>query len=160
MLYNGRIDYLGINGLKVGFSITYNNSTGDSVNIPVTLAEAHIQYIKDDIYIVGEYGNISYGEGNLEASSGFYADLGYNFGNIIGVKTKIIPFVRYTNYNTASSTSFGGDSEKQYEKSKWMVGLNVLPISEVVFKIDYGETEMKLSGNKVKYFNLGVGYMF
>lgn len=160
LLYNTRIDYIGINGLRIGLSATYNNATGDSVNIPVTLLEGHLKYAQNHVYIVGEFGNINYGEGDLKSSLGYYFDFGYNVGSLLKFKTKVIPFVRYSDFNTASSTSFGSDTEKAYKKSKWMVGLNVLPIPEVVFKIDYGEVKIDLTAEKTKYFNLGVGYMF
>lgn len=160
LLYNFRIDYRGIKGLQLGVSFSYNNATGDSIDIPVTLFEGHMKYVQNNLYIVGEFGNIQYGEGNLESAMGYYFDLGYNFGSIFNLKTKIIPFVRYSDYNTASSTSIGGITEIAYKKSQWMVGLNLLPISEVVFKVDYGEVKVDLTGEKTKYFNLGVGYMF
>lgn len=160
LLYNARIDYLGINGLKVGVSFTYNNATGDSINNAVSLMEGHLKYSKNNLHLVGEYGNISYGEGDLETSSGYYVDLGYNVGDLLNCKSQVIPFVRYSNYNTASSTFQGGDTEKKYNKTQWMVGLNVLPISEVVFKIDYSEVEVDLTKQKTKLFNIGVGYMF
>ncbi|MCB9205923.1 MAG: porin [Ignavibacteriales bacterium] len=160
LLYNARIDYLGINGLRVGVSYSYNNSTGEDINIPVSLYEGHLKYIRNNIYFVGEYGNISYGEGELESSAGYYFDLGYDFSELAGVSTKIIPFARYSNYNTASSTQAGGDSEKAFNKKQWMIGLNILPISEVVLKVDYNEIEVELTKEKTKYFNLGVGYMF
>ena len=160
LLYNARIDYLGINGLRVGLSATYNNATGDSVNIPVTLLEGHLKYVQNNLYIIGEFGNIDYGEGDLKSSMGYYFDLGYNVGSLLKFKTKIIPFVRYSDFNTASSTTFGSDSERAYKKSKWMVGLNVLPISEVVIKADYGQVKIDLTEETTKYFNLGIGYMF
>jgi Phosphate-selective porin O and P len=160
LLYNARIDYTGINGLKFGVSFTYNDATSDSINNPVSLFEAHLKYAYNNLHVVGEYGNIGYGEGDLESSSGYYVDLGYNVGDIMGVKTQIIPFVRYSNYNTASSTVQGGDSERAYDKTQMMIGLSVLPISEVVFKLDYSEIEVELTKEKTKYFNLGVGYMF
>jgi len=160
LLYNGRIDYLGISGLRIGASYTYDNATGDSVNNLVNLFEAHVKYARNNLFIIGEFGNILYGNGELEKSNGYYIDFGYNVGNILGIKTNLIPFIRYTNYNTASSTLIGGDSEKVYNKSKWMIGLNILPISEVVFKIDFGVTEYELTKETVSNFNLGVGYMF
>jgi hypothetical protein len=160
LLYNGSIEYLGLPGLKVGASVTYNNATGDSNNIAVTLLEAHFKYAYNNLMLVGEFGNISYGSGNLKTSRGYYFDLGYDVSNIFGVKTQIIPFARYTNYNTAFSTIESGDSEKMFSRAKWMIGMNILPISEVVFKIDYSETEAGLTNQITKNFNLGVGYMF
>ncbi|MCW8848453.1 MAG: OprO/OprP family phosphate-selective porin [Melioribacteraceae bacterium] len=160
LLYNARIDYLGVSGLKVGFSYTYNNATGDSINNPLSLIEAHLKYSKSNLHIVGEFGQINYGESDLESSTGYYFDLGYNIGSFFDFKTQIIPFARYSNYNTASSTKQGGNTELAYDNKQIMVGLNILPISEVVFKFDYSQVENKLSKEKTNLFNLGVGYMF
>jgi len=41
-----------------------------------------------------------------------------------------------------------------------MVGINFLPIDQVVFKVDYSEKQAELGTIKSKMFNLGVGYMF
>ncbi|MEE9431777.1 MAG: hypothetical protein V3V16_12090 [Melioribacteraceae bacterium] len=159
-LYNLRLNYLGINGLKVGTSLSFTNAMGDSINNSVTLIEVHIKYVYNQLHLVGEFGNIGYGEGELKSSRGYYVDLGYNFGKLLKTTTKVIPFIRYTNYNTAASTLQGGDSEKKYNKTKWMLGFVVLPISEVVFKFDYSELEVELSKIKTKHLNFGVGYMF
>ena len=160
LLYNGRIDYLGITGLKVGASFTYNVATGASENIKVALFEAHAKYSHNNIHFVGELGQINYSDSELNSSMGYYCDLGYNVGSLFNFKTQIIPFARYSNYNTASSTAIGGDSEKAYNNNQWMLGINVLPISEVVFKVDYSEVEIELTKNKTKSVNIGVGYMF
>jgi hypothetical protein len=41
-----------------------------------------------------------------------------------------------------------------------MVGLNFLPIDQVVFKVDYGKKTVELGSVTTDLFNLGVGYMF
>lgn len=160
LLYNARIDYLGLNGLRIGLSVSYNNATGDSINNPISLLEGHLKYSKNNLHIVGEIGQVNYFESDLQSSFGYYFDLGYNIGSLFGLKTQIIPFARYSNYNTANSTKMGGNSELAYENRQLMVGMNILPISEVVFKIDFSQVENKLSEEKTNYFNLGVGYMF
>lgn len=160
LLYNFRIDYLGISGLKAGLSYTYNNATGELKNNKISLIEAHAKYSHNNLHLVGEFGNINYSDSDLKSSMGYYFDIGYNVGSFFNVPTQIIPFARYSNYNTANSTVTGGDTEKEYNNKQWMVGLNVLPISEVVFKLDYSEVEVELTKNKTKFFNLGVGYMF
>ena len=159
-LYNARVDYLGMTGLKVGISYTYNNATGELKNNKISLFEAHAKYSHNNLHIVGEVGKINYSDSELESSMGYYFDLGYNVGSLLNVKTQIIPFARYSNYNTASSTATGGESEKVYDTKQWMIGINVLPISEVVFKLDYSELKVALTNNKTKSFNIGVGYMF
>lgn len=160
LLYNARLDYLNIPGLKIGASFTFNNATGDSVNTMVKLFEAHGKYFANNIYTAFEYGNISYDEGNIKTSTGYYIDFGYNVADIFKTSSQIIPFIRYTDYNTASSTISGGDIEKMYHFSKWMIGINIKPIDYVVFKADYGERKRELGSVTTKLFNLGVGYMF
>ncbi len=160
LLYNARLDYVGQPGLKIGASFTYNEAMGDSLDIPINLIEVHAQYRANNIYADFEYGNISYDEGEVENSMGYYVDFGYNIGSLLKIESEIVPFVRFSNYNTAASTKSGGDSEKQYDISKWMIGLFFNPIDEVVFKADYSENTVDLNDETTKLFNLGVGYMF
>ncbi len=159
-LYNFRLDYKGISGLKIGASYTYNNASGDSLEIPINLIELHARYRKHNIYFDFEYGNISYDNSQLEKSNGYYFDLGYNIGSLLGWKSELIPFFRYTDYNTAASVAGGGNGEKAYHNSKWMIGAAFKPIEEVVFKVDYSENEVELNSAKTQLFNIGVGYMF
>jgi hypothetical protein len=160
LLYNARINYLSIPGLLFGASFTYNNATKDSTNNAVSIAELHARYRANNIYIDAEFGNISYSEGIVDNSRGFYFDLGYNVGALLKWETEIIPFIRYSDYNTAAVTKIGGDSEKQYHVSQWMIGAAVKPIDEVIFKVDYSENEIELNKQMTSYFNFGVGYMF
>ncbi|MFC2134319.1 hypothetical protein ACFLTH_06835 [Bacteroidota bacterium] len=160
LLYNARVNYTNIPGLLVGASITYNKAKGDTTETPFTLMEVHARVRKNNIYIDAEYGSISYSEGTLEKSAGYYVDLGYNVANLFNCKSRIVPFVRYSNVNTASVTSTGGDSEKEFNNSYLTFGLSFIPIEEVTFKVDYTIVENDLTGKETKLFNLGVGYMF
>lgn len=160
LLYNFRLDYLNVPGLKVGASFTTNKAKGDSVDVPVTLAEFHAQYQGYNFYGVFEFGNISYDNSEIETSRGYYFDLGYNIGSLFNIQTEIIPFIRYSDINTAAETMSGGDSEKQYHIQQWIVGASVKPIDNIVFKIDYGINTRELGDAETTLFNLGVGYMF
>ena len=144
----------------MGLSYTYNNATADSTNNAVSIIDVHARYKGNNIYAVAEFGNISYDQGAVENSNGFYIDLGYNIGALLKTETEIIPFVRITDYNTAASTQAGGDSEKQFHTSKWMIGASIKPISEVVFKADFSQIKNDLSKNITDQINFGVGYMF
>jgi len=159
-LYNGRVDYTGLPGLRAGVSFTYNKANGDSTEVPLTLIEFHAKYTANNIHAVFEYGNISYSDQPVESSMGYYFDLGYNVASFFCDKMEVIPFFRWTDYNTVSSFEGGGDAEKKYHNKKWMVGLSVKPIPQVVFKLDYGVRENQLTNSEVKLFNLGAGYMF
>ena len=161
-LYNARIDYTGTPGLRAGFSYSYNNAyVSPSINNAVNITEFHAKYEANNIYSVFEVGNISYDTGDLESSFGYYFDLGYNIGSFFpNTQAKIIPWFRWTDYNGASTTKTGGDSEKANHISKWLIGLSIKPIKDVIFKIEYGISTKELGDAETKVFNLGTGYMF
>lgn len=168
LLYNFRLNYTGVSGLLVGTSFSYNNATyNDGTtedNNSVSLFEIHAKYDANNFVSVFELGNITYGEpdliGGVESAFGYYFDLGYNVGSFMNCDTKVIPFFRWEDYNTAAKTEAGGDSEKANHTTTWMLGLSVKPIDQVVFKVDYGVSKNELSDAKTKMFNFGAGYMF
>jgi len=160
LLYNAKLDYTGISGLRFGASYAYNNAQGDSTSNTIGLAEFHAQYQNHGLYSVFEIGNITYSTGEVEASHGYYFDLAYNLGLLFGIESKIIPFFRYSDINTAAKTKLGGDSQKEYHYTQWMIGLSFQPIDQLVFKIDYGKNEQELNSRETTLFNLGVGYVF
>lgn len=160
LLYNVRVNYLNIPGVILGGSFTYNNAKGDSINNAINLIEFHARYRLSNFYVDAELGNISYAKGNLQSSFGYYLDLGYNISNHFKLDTKIIPFIRYSNTNTAAKTKIGGDEEKLNHATQIMFGLAILPIEQVVFKMDYSQTKLELTNAQTNYFNIGVGYMF
>jgi len=161
LLYNLRIDYVDIPGLRLGGSFTTNNAVvDDSTKNRVNVWEVHARYQSGGIFTAFEYGNISYKTGDLKQSHGYFMDVGFNIGHPLNWDVKIIPWVRWTDYNTASETSMSGDSEKMYHFKKWLVGLAVFPIQNVVLKADYGVRERQLDGQQTTLFNLGFGFNF
>ena len=160
MMYNFNLNYLGVSGLIVGGSVVYNDAIGDTSNIPFTLIEVHADYRKNGFILIGEFGNISYDNSNLEQSAGYYFDFGYDLSRLFKWEWKTIPFVRYTDYNTAASTVNGGDELIANHHSGWMVGISVLPLDNVVLKADYSIDTVELNSDKTDYFNLGIGYRF
>ena len=160
-LYNASLQYHGISGLLTGVSYIYNDATVDKDNnISVNLMEAHIKYNAHNIFATAEAATIFYDSPDLKSSYGYYIDFGYNVGSLVGLTAEIIPWVRWSDYNTASETKSGGDSEKQYHDTKWSIGLALKPIAQVIFKIDYGSKTNELSNKSSSLFNIGAGYMF
>jgi len=160
ILLTARLNYTRINGIKFGGSFSFNNAIAEAGNIQIGLSEFHFEMNKYNVIVVGEIANIAYGNNSINNSFGYYVDLGYDLSKIIGVGSSLVPFVRYTDYNTASSTKTGGDSEKEFHKTKWMVGVSFKPIDEVVLKVDYAERKTKLSSKTSQLLNFGIGYMF
>ncbi|MCF8412276.1 MAG: OprO/OprP family phosphate-selective porin [Melioribacteraceae bacterium] len=160
LLYNVRVDYLGLTGLRAGASFTYNNAKSKLTQIPINIFEAHAKYVNNNLYLVGEYGMINYQDFSVEQSVGYYFDLGYDVSEIIGWSVESIPFVRFTNVNPSATTLLGGITEEEKSVQKIMFGINLKPLPEVVFKMDYSVAEVKSSSAKTTYFNIGAGYMF
>jgi len=159
-LYNLRVDYLGFMNLKIGGSFTYNKAYGDTSSNKIYLYELHARYQSNTINAAFEYGVINYEKYNLQRSEGYYIDLGYNISEFLNWQTKVIPFVRFSDYNTAAKTRTGGDSEKRNHFTYWMAGISIKPIDNIVFKFDYGIRTRELGNEKVKLLNIGMGYMF
>ncbi|MBD3226104.1 MAG: hypothetical protein GF313_15355 [Caldithrix sp.] len=161
LLYNAALDYRGLPGTRIGVSVTTNNAVvNDSVNNAINLMEFHAQYEAHHIFAAVEFGNLTFDNGPVETARGFYVDLGYEIGHWFNQNTRIMPWLRYTDYNTAAVTQAGGNSQKANHHQKWLVGIAVKPIPQVVFKVDYGVDTIELNDQSTTLFNLGAGYMF
>lgn len=160
LLYNFRVDYIGLPGLRMGGSISTTEAivSGEGLeNIGIQLLEAHGKYEKGDLIAVFEWGNINYRNHVAKSSSGYYFDLGYNLGSFFNIKSKLIPWVRMTDINPGK----GHPLEKASHYRKWMMGLTFKPVDKVAFKLDYSIKSFALiEKDEVKLFNLGVGYYF
>ncbi|MFA7288784.1 MAG: porin [Melioribacteraceae bacterium] len=160
LLYNLRLDYIDIPGIILGASYSYNKASGDTSSNKIDLLEFHASYKNNNILAIFEYGQINYEKYSLKKSNGFYFDLGYDFADLLNIETRIILFIRYTDYNTASSTTLGGNSEQKYHYNYFMFGVSIKPLDNVVFKADYGSRINEIETENSKLFNLGVGYYF
>lgn len=160
LLYNFRVDFTGFPGLRFGASYSINDAKGDTSNISFSLAEFHATYQANNIYAVFEYGNISFDNWINNSAYGFYFDLGYDVASFFETDLQVIPFFRYTDYNTAAETVAGGDLDMMYHFTKWMAGVSFKPVDQVVFKIDIGERKRELGSQSITLFNIGTGYMF
>ena len=160
LLYNGRLAYTGIPGLRVGGSYSTTNAlrSEESANpIGVNLMEVHAKYDANGIMAVAEWGNINYTDHSANSSTGYYFDLGYDIGKILNLNGKLYPWIRVTDINAG----VGHESEDKKHYSKMMFGLTFKPINQIAFKLDYGtKTYTDKEVNKVTLINLGVGYNF
>lgn len=159
-MYTLRADYNIIPGLKAGASVTYNKARGDSTTMEFNLVELHAQFRKDGFHAVAEGAQISYNSGRVESSTGFYFDLGYEINRLFKSEWKVIPFVRYSSYNTAATVRTNTLNPDSYAYNQIMFGVNILPVDNVVIKADFSSKKRKSDDDETKSFNLGVGYMF
>ena len=152
--------YTGINGLRLGGSLTLNDAPINDepdTSISVQMFEINAKYNANNIYAVFEYGQNSF-EGNnftslLKTSSGYYLDLGYNIGSMVNCN-KLIPWLRVSNVST--------DVDTDSKIADYMrLGLTWWPIDNIAFKMDYGtKTKKSDTDNPTTQINLGIGYNF
>ena len=154
--------WTGMEGLKIGGSVTMNDApvSDDHVNggeaIGVTLTEFNTTYTKNDLYARLEYGTIDYtnnwlsdDDGNateeVESSSGYYLDLGYNVSNLVGCDGDLYVWTRNSSYNK-------NDADDAYDIR--LFGVTFKPINNISIKFETG------SKNNDDIMRIGIGYMF
>ncbi|MCF7808943.1 MAG: OprO/OprP family phosphate-selective porin [Candidatus Marinimicrobia bacterium] len=167
-LVNLKLESRAIDGMIVGGSFSHMEAPdtlqGISSANPTTLTELHLNMERSGFIVRGEFGQIHYGKPELvsgvRSARGYYLDLGYDFREIFNLKGELIPWFRYSDINTAAVTE-GVDAaiEADHHNSQWMIGLQLKPIPQVVYKLDYGKFRPE-NGTESTLFNLGVGYMF
>ena len=152
--------YTGINGLRMGGSLTLNDApiyNEPDTSISIQMLEVNAKYSANNIYAVFEYGQNSFKGNNftspLKTSSGYYLDLGYNIGSMVNCN-KLIPWFRVSNVST--------DVDTDSKITDYMrFGLTWWPIDNIAFKMDYGtKTKKSDSDNPTTQINLGLGYNF
>ena len=156
---NISLSYTEFPGMKLGVSYTVNDAPIDddkNNSVNVSIVEMHAVYDAHHFHSVFEYGNIDYDNNPAEinSSSGYYFDLGYDISSHIGFNGKLMPWFRLSNVSRADSID-----SKIEEISK--VGITWWPIDQIVFKLDYGKSNLKSDqDNTTTQFNLGIGYHF
>ena len=167
--------YPGLNGLRLGGSLTLknapiaddnNNASVDST-IAVQLFEINAKYTAHNFYAIFEYGksNFNYEGINLPTyvdkdgetitwsdftSSGYYLDLGYNIGSIVNTN-KLIPWVRISNVSKNDDVVAKQTDYKRFGLTWW-------PIDDVAFKTDFANVTVE--DETTTEFNVGIGYKF
>lgn len=160
LLYNFRLNYLGVDGQLIGGSFTLNKAFSTVKPVDVSMIEIHYKYQKDGVYLVLEGARINYSEILLKSSTGYYLDLGYNIFKFTQLDGEMIPFLRFSEYNTAREIKGNTDEEKKYDTKQIMFGVAYKPIPEIAIKLDYALNKIKLNNQTNRYLNFGIGYMF
>lgn len=142
--------YTGVDGLKVGGSITMNDAPkDDGTSVGVTLTEFNSTYYKNNMYARLEYGMLDYTDNVVDGAevttgNGYYLDLGYNLADVVGCDGDLFVWTRTSNYTRDDSESVDIS----------LFGLTYKPLDKVSFKFEVGDD----NDNDVMRF--GLGYMF
>jgi len=111
----------------------------------------------------GAYNKFTTGKGggNLGSSMfGYYIDLGYNVLRHVKTEKQLIPFVRYSNYDTHFTVSDNITDNPAYQKSVVTTGLSFFLTPGAVVKADLQFIKNGASDKYAKTFNAGFGIMF
>ncbi|MCF7796443.1 MAG: OprO/OprP family phosphate-selective porin [Lentisphaeria bacterium] len=155
-------------GMNLGGSVTMTQASdtlnGTSAVNQTLVSEFHLQFTQSNFHATAEMGQIQYDRpdlvGGVSAARGIYVDLGYDLAPLLGLSGAVIPWVRYSDINTAAKTDGTiPNLDQQHRYALWRVGLQVKPLPDVVYKLDFGK-KMPETGADVSQLNLGVGYMF
>ena len=149
------ISWTGIDGLRVGGSYTMNDApieiddTGEATDIlGVTLMEINTIYSKNNIHTTFEYASSDFSHTSASwKNSGYYLDLGYNLGSVIGMDSILMPWIRMSSYSIDNT-----------DTDIMLYGLTYKPIPNISFKLDMGTN--KTDNTESNILNIGLGYMF
>jgi hypothetical protein len=103
----------------------------------------------------------SKGGGNLGSSMfGYYVDLGYNILRSVKTEKQLIPFVRYSNYDTHYTVPENITDNLSYQKNVITTGLSFFLTKGAVVKTDLQFVKNGASDKYATTLNAGFGIMF
>jgi len=90
---------------------------------------------------------------------GYYIELGYDMAKVLHMKKKLVPFVRYSQYNTHNTVAPEISVNPKYKNEIITAGLGYFLDDNFVIKMDY---EHYKNGNNavVHQVNAGIGFWF
>jgi len=149
------VSWTGIDGLRIGGSYAMNDApviiddSGEAMDIlSVTLMEINTIYSKNNIHTTFEYGTSDFSHTTASwTNSGYYLDIGYNLGGILGIDSVLMPWIRTSSYSINNT-----------DTDIILYGLTYKPIPNISFKVDMGTNKIGNAENNI--LNIGLGYMF
>ena len=183
---SGKINYYGIKGFDIGLagyvgtteSSLFENIHRDSISqmaradssiVGVQMVGFDFRYQAKKLQAKGElffsnFTNTSsynaFTERDLGSSMfGYYGEVGYDVSSLLGMQKKIVPFVRYSQYNTHQSVDEAMIPNKAYDRTVVTAGFSFFLNDAVVIKADYQNFNNALH-SQTHQFNSGIGFWF
>jgi len=180
----GRLEYTPLAGVDLGASY-YTGGVDQSNNIPgdpsVTMYEGDVRvrqsgvdfqavYVKIDIDDAAQINNARLDSkggpapltGNKSVGEelvGWYVELAYRLGHLMGTSWDLVPFVRRSEYNTQDAVPAGFTADPKNDREETTYGLAYFPDPQVALKADFQDMKDG-TGKKTEQYNLGLAYMF
>lgn len=181
MSFISRVDYVGVNGLTLGGSLSVGQHGQDNVNAAgadigsasTMMYELHADYRtgpwvfralyaaadidSDDVVKFNNAQGNAPGDELAESMNGFYGEVAYDVMNLIapGATAQVRPFVRWEQIDTQATMAPGGTADPSKDNQIVTMGVNYKPIPQVVIKADYEHWE-----DQNDRFNIVFGYVF
>jgi hypothetical protein len=177
----GRLDWQGIPGLTLGSSAYYGNSgqdmdsvSGSDLDVQTSILEGHAQYQwkgwefrglaawaqLDDVDQLNLALELPENETVGEEMAGYYVQLGYDLlASRPNLGQGLIPFVRWEDFNTQDQVPSGFTADPSNDLEILTLGINYLPIPQLVLKADY-QNVSNAASKDIDRINLGLGYVF
>lgn len=183
-----KIDYHGINNLSLGLAyyggksqstlykgISKNNAAevlmADSSVVGINMMGINAIYAVNGLEFRGQfiYTTISnsaaynaFGNTNMgSAMMGYYVEAGYNVFKYTRLKSQLIPFVRFEQYNTNYHMAGDAPTNPAYARTDITVGLGWKITSGAVIKMDYQHmSTADVNTGARQLINMGVGVWF
>lgn len=184
---SAKIDIYGIKRLKIGLS-TYLGKTQSSLfNGLSTSNEAGLLQADSSVVSIRMFGlDAAYNNKGLQLRGqaiysfnknvdaynefgstdlgkevfGYYLEAAYNVFNHLDKTDRLMPFVRYENFDTHFVVNQGEVRNPKNHRQAWFAGINYYPTEGIVLKADFQWVKTDLNSEADKGFNLGIGYMF
>ena len=185
--YSMKLEYFGLPGLNVGVAgyfgksqstllheLDKNDSQGisiaDSSVVGTAMIGVDFRYRMKGLHLRGQFiynsmsNTLQYNSftGSDLGSSmmGYYLEVGYDVLNGIGVEgQKLLPFVRYENYNTHMSIDGSVAKNDAYNRKDITVGIGYWFTEGAAVKADY-QRFSDATGSVDNFFNMGIAFMF
>jgi len=185
----GKLEYSGIEGIRIGAGIYTGNSgqglrsislvdtvavPGDVIDVSTTIIEGHIFGNYEGIEFAALYATTSIGDADKLSTTlgktigskqdGMYITLGYDIMRLIskGSEHQLTPFIHWEKYNTHAEVASGFTANPAFDRSTLAFGLAYRPISNVIIKFDYrdNKNEVEAGSTATDEINFVLGYMF
>lgn len=186
--FSGKIEYYGFSGLNLGLSAYVGNTQSsvydgldkndadavaqaDSSVVGVSMIGLDARYSKKGLHVRGQlnYANISNTEAyNIQSGTdlgsalfGYYIEAGYNlFQNAGNIKTELIPFIRYSEFDTHHQVAGELAKNDNYSRTVITTGLGWKVASGAILKADMQFLKTAASDSYASSFNAGIGIWF
>lgn len=183
---SAKLNYYGLKGFDIGLatyvggteSTLFNEihadssaqlATADSSIIGVQMIGFDFRYQAKRLQARGElfYSNFTNtdqynaftGKDIGSSMFGYYAEVGYDISDILGINKRFVPFARYSEYNTHNTVSGEIKINNSYDRTAVTTGFSLFLNESFVVKADY-QNFSDANNNTRHQFNSGIGFWF